>query len=296
MAILKEGGNAVKGVSPINQENVAATLKKLYSTVLPVLGLKKKDTALLGSTGKKKPGESSGDIDMAVDAGRILYGLNINDAKNLWNEAGKKLKGKVKQVVVNPGSGVISFLFPIENTNGKQKGENVQVDLMVVDDIKLAAFTFWSPASEESKYKGVYRNILLSAVAGQMEYKVLKKGYDEQGEEIPVTFERNFIDMKRGLKRGLQTRIGKTGKLFASGRKQTVASKVIANEPEQIVKMMFGPDFGPADVKSFEAILALLDHPKFINRKNKKAILKEAANIFKNIRGLVAPKELKAYL
>lgn len=294
-SMLIEGGNAVKGASPINQENVAATLTHLYKTILPAIGITKNDLKLLGSTGKKRPGESSGDIDMAVDAGRIIYALNVKDAKDLWAAVGKALKGKVKQLVTNPGTGVISFTFPISNTNGKQKGQVVQTDLMVVDDIHLAGFTFWSPSSEESKYKGVQRNIMLSAVATHMDYKILKKGYDEQGKEIPVTFERNFIDMKRGLKRGLQTRIGKTGKLFASGRKQTVASKVVSDQPDEIVKMMFGPKFGPSDVTSLESILRVLDDPACIQHKNKKEIMKSAAETFKLIRGMVLPSELKKY-
>lgn len=294
-AYIDESGNAVKGTSPINQENVAATLKKLYKTILPIFGLTEKDVRLLGSTGKKKAGESSGDIDLAVDAGKILYNLNIKDSHKLFDLVTKKLKGKVKQVTAFPGVGVVSFVFPIENTNGNQTGETVQTDFMVIDDINLAAFTFWSPTSEESKYKGFYRNIMLAASATHLNLKILKKGYNDKGEEIPVTFERNFMDNKRGLIRGLQTRIGKTGKLFSSGRKKTLATKVVADTPEKIVQMLYGPDFGPENVRSFEAIIRLLDHPKNIQKKNKAKILTSAAEIIGHIKGLVMPPELKRY-
>lgn len=293
---LLESGNAVSGARPINQENVEETLKNLYKTIFPILKITEKDIRLLGSTGKKRPGESSGDIDLAVDSTKLLYNFNIKDANTLFDVVAKALKKKVKQVVTFPGVGVVSFIFPIANTNGKQAGEYVQTDLMVVDDIDLAAFTFWSPTSEESKYKGFYRSIMLAAAATHIDFKVLKKGYDERGEEIPVTFERHFMDNKRGLVRGLQTRIGKTGKLFSSGRKKTLVSKVVADTPDQIVKMLFGPDFGPEHVRSFEAIIKLLDDPRNIQKKNKTKILQSAAEIMGLIKGLVMPKELKRYV
>ena len=293
---LQEGGNAVPGASRINQDNVQATLDKLFKLIFPRLGINKKDIGLLGSTGKKKPGESSGDVDVAINADALLVSLDIRDAKNLYNAIADKLKGKVKQIVTAPGFGTVSFAFPIQNKDGKQKNQTVQVDLMIVNNVKLANFQFWSPTSEESKYKGIYRNIMLSAVANVLDFKTIKTGYDEQGEEVPVTFERNFMDLKRGVVRGIQTRLGKTGKLFANGRKQTVSTKVLADTPEDIVQLLFGPAFGPEDVRSFEAILKLLTHPKFISKHKKSDILKFAAGTMNKIKGLVLPPELKAYV
>ena len=78
--LLNEGGNAVEGVSRINQENVAKTLKSFYSKVLPVLRITKNDTAVLGSTGKKLPGGSSGDIDIAVSRPALVM-IGMSEAR-----------------------------------------------------------------------------------------------------------------------------------------------------------------------------------------------------------------------
>ena len=60
-------------VSPINQENVAATLDDIYDRFISgFLHLYPgKDTATLGSTGKRLNGEQSSDIDIALDYSRL---------------------------------------------------------------------------------------------------------------------------------------------------------------------------------------------------------------------------------
>jgi len=69
---LNEGGNVVTNVTRINQENVEATLKEIYKKAVPALGISKKNTGLLGSTGKKNLGSSSGDIDLSVDLSPVV--------------------------------------------------------------------------------------------------------------------------------------------------------------------------------------------------------------------------------
>ena len=65
--LVVEGGNALDGVVRINQENVQATLSDIYSKLFPALKLDDTNTAILGSTGKRLPGGSSGDIDIGID-------------------------------------------------------------------------------------------------------------------------------------------------------------------------------------------------------------------------------------
>ena len=64
---IKEGGGAVGDVVRINQENVEATLKAISTKIIKPLKITNKDIGVLGSTGKRKPGGSSGDIDIAID-------------------------------------------------------------------------------------------------------------------------------------------------------------------------------------------------------------------------------------
>ena len=294
---LKEGGGAVMGVDRINQENVEATLKAISKGVVSVLKIKDNDTAVLGSTGKKKAGGSSGDIDLAIDANKVLRANGIQIADELFDFIANKVKKKSKSAVSNRGTGVISLKWPISNTDGKQANKKVQLDLMIVDNIELAKFNFWSPHEEQSKWKGIYRNILLSSMASVMNLKVLEKGYDENNKEIPVLFKRNFIDLKRGLIRGLQTRIGKSGKLFAKGRKQTLETEVLEDQPEGIVKAVLGPTFTVRDAETFESLFKILDSPRYPYKSKKREVINTfVAVIKKSHKGLVVPDEMEEFV
>ncbi|MFB5634984.1 MAG: hypothetical protein ACE5SV_09010 [Candidatus Nitrosomaritimum aestuariumsis] len=255
--------------------------------------MKKDHVATLGSTGKKAPKETSGDIDLALDVTRILENNKISKSSELFKFVLEKAK-KFGSVKPSEGFGVMSLAWPITNTDGEQKGQSVQLDLMLVDSLDLAKFTFWSPSHEQSKWKGVYRNMMLSAIASHMDFKTLEVGFDESGEEIPVKFERNFVDLRRGLIRGLQTRIGATGKLLSKGRKKTLSTTVVSDQPVEIIRMMLGPDFSVNDAVSFESLLKILDHPKFLYKSKKKDILKTMVKTIKNA-NVVLPKELEKF-
>ena len=293
---IKEGGGAVGDVDRINQENVEATLKAISTKIIKPLKITNKDIGVLGSTGKRKPGGSSGDIDIAIDANKVLRANAIQIADELFDFIAGKAKKVSNTVVSNKGTGVISLQFPISNTDGKQKNKKVQLDLMIVDNLDLAKFNFWSPHEEQSKWKGIYRNIILSSMASVMDFEVLEKGYDENDVEVPTLFKRNFIDLKRGLMRGLQTRIGKSGKLFAKGRKQTLETKVLENQPEGIIKAILGPAFTVRDAESFESLFKILDHPKYLYRSKKKEIIKTFIAVISKSKGLVVPDEMERFV
>ncbi|OUX29750.1 MAG: hypothetical protein CBE24_07900 [bacterium TMED264] len=293
---IKEGGGAVGDVDRINQENVEATLKAISTKIIKPLKITTKDIGVLGSTGKRKPGGSSGDIDIAIDANKVLRANAIQIADELFDFIAGKAKKVSNTVVSNKGTGVISLQFPISNTDGKQKNKKVQLDLMIVDNLDLAKFNFWSPHEEQSKWKGIYRNIILSSMASVMDFEVLEKGYDENDVEVPTLFKRNFIDLKRGLMRGLQTRIGKSGKLFAKGRKQTLETKVLENQPEGIIKAILGPAFTVKDAESFESLFKILDHPKYLYRSKKKEIIKTFIAVISRSKGLVVPDEMERFV
>ena len=293
---IKEGGGAVGDVDRINQENVEATLKAISTKIIKPLKITSKDIGILGSTGKKKPRGSSGDIDIAINANKVLRANAIQVADELFDFIEGKAKKVSNTVVSNKGTGVISLQFPISNTDGKQKNKKVQLDLMIVDNLDLAKFNFWSPHEEQSKWKGIYRNIILSSMASVMDFEVLEKGYDDNDVEVPTLFRRNFIDLKRGLMRGLQTRIGKSGKLFAKGRKQTLETEVLENQPEGIVKAILGPAFTVRDAESFESLFKILDHPKYLYRSKKKEIIKTFIAVISISKGLVVPDEMERFV
>ena len=78
-----ESGNAISDSRPFEQEEIPGTVTWIEKNVFPSLGINGlgDDAAILGSAGKKLPGVTSGDIDMALSADKIAgtLGASLND-------------------------------------------------------------------------------------------------------------------------------------------------------------------------------------------------------------------------
>lgn len=269
--IIVEGGNAIKSSTRIHQENVADTVEDIYKKLLPLLKLKKDDTSMLGSTGKKKPGGSSGDIDLALSIQSLMKNNNLETTKDIYDYLVKQTHTITHELKDMRQMGLISIAWPIANTDGTQEGEFVQLDLMVVDSIDWATWAYYSPAEWESPWKGLYRNEILYSIAKYMDYTVLKTAMDKEGVEVPAEWERNFFDLGKGLLKGSQTAIGKNG---LTKTVKTIDKILIDNSPDVVVKMMFGPKFTEHDILTWEETFKHLTSADFIYKNKLNDILK----------------------
>jgi len=264
--ILLEGGNAFAGKSSrINQDNVAATLETIYSDLLPKLGLSKKDTALLGSTGKKKSGESSGDIDIAIDTKILLF---KNKSLKTLDDLAKFVNKEVNKFAlarILPGNGIVSALWKIENIDGNQPDDRVQLDLMLSDDLSFASFMFHSPSSWESQWKGYYRNIMMSSISffAQKEVKEIVDGEEAVWEKI-------LLNYTNGMFKTVLSRKGKKGLLK---NPKTLSRTFMTKSPDEIVNVLFGDSFHANDIMTWEDTLAAINSPKFRFKKIKSKII-----------------------
>lgn len=272
---LMEGGNAIKTSSRINQLNVQKTLDAIYADVLPKLNLKKSDTTLLGSTGKKdpeqngKPEGSSGDIDLGISMKAIMKANGLKDKDEVFaflKDVGKSYKG----CQAFPGLDVVSIGYPIVNADGKQEDKIVQLDLMPVDDLKYAAWSYYSPGHGESKYKALYPKEIYYACARYCDTQVTEKG-EFDGEEVPATWDRFFFDLAKGLMKGTQSRKGK--KKLIKGVK-TVEKKVVSTDPQAVVNKFFGSAFKPNEVQTWEQVWDVIMSDDFILKDKLQDILK----------------------
>jgi hypothetical protein len=267
---LKEGGNAVADVVRINQENSMATVEDVLSEFLPLLKIKKADTAILGSTGKKAPKGSSGDIDMAISSVALLKANNVDTFDDIMDHiisAVKKGGHKFKDM---RGIGIVSFAYPITNEDGLQAGEFVQVDFMVMQNVKFAAWAFFSPSYLESEFKGVYRNFLNFNIAKNAKLVVNKIDPETK---TPVEWSRYWIDNQKGLAFGTQTNLSpKTGKIVKTLR--AIDKKTVSYDPDEIVEFLYGVGVKARDVESFENSLKAVMSNKFPNKSKRNIILK----------------------
>lgn len=268
---LKEGGNAVEGVGRINQENVSDTLRSLYGKLLPKLKLKPSNISSLGSTGKKAPGGTSGDIDIGVEIKSLMRASKKKTLPDLYAYVFQVAKSLTATTVKdNRGFGTISFSFPIVNKDGKQAGKLIQVDLFLVDSLDYAGWVYYGPHYTESQLGGVYRNILIGHLAKYSSMKVLKS----QAGEVTVR-ERLLFDLTRGLMKVVQSREGKTGivKNF-----KTIDRELVSQNPQEIVNILFGAKYSPSDLLTFESVLKAIMSKNFPLPEARKNIIKDTEN------------------
>lgn len=70
-----------------------STLNDIYRRLLPELNLTEDDVKPAGSAGKKAPGETSGDIDLAVDENTLISRNDFTDPEEYFDrieEIGEK--------------------------------------------------------------------------------------------------------------------------------------------------------------------------------------------------------------
>lgn len=155
MIRLTEGG-AMAGVGAIHKDEIEPTLDSLEK----VLGIDLKNNTL-GSVGKK---EFSGDIDIALDISNEDLPAFVEKLKKI-PEVLDLAKSSVIMTKVK-----IADYDPKKQVEGKPRTGYVQVDFMPGDPGWLKTF-YHAPHEKDSKYKGVFRNILISSIAAHLDRK-----------------------------------------------------------------------------------------------------------------------------
>jgi len=161
---LLEGGNVFKDADGnpltgrINQSDVAATVQWLEA----LTGLEFPRERWLGSTGRKP---TSGDMDMAVDASEISKEQLAAKLTQWAVSHGEDPKSWVKK------AGEVHLRTPI---NGNPQNGYVQTDFMFFPNLDWGQFYYGG--ADDSAYKGMNRNVLMSSIAKQQGLKVGANG------------------------------------------------------------------------------------------------------------------------
>ena len=142
-------GGSLPGVGAIHIEEINPTLEQLEKA----LDLDLKDF-VLGSVGKR---EFSGDIDVALnlkpeDIPEFVEKLKKNP---LVHDIAKSSVIMTKVQIVN---------YDESKSDGRPRTGYVQLDFMPGDPGWLKTY-YHSPSEKESKYKGVFRNLMIASIA-----------------------------------------------------------------------------------------------------------------------------------
>ena len=136
MDLILEGGAAVDG-RRILQSEVPVILDKVEE-ILSGLGLVRgEDWDIVGSAGKKKAEDTSGDIDICIKKDRMKDVLGSGDGRmDVYNDLANHLESLgYDRYVVQPGFSQVSFGMPINDVD-----DVVQVDFMLVRNLEWSKF------------------------------------------------------------------------------------------------------------------------------------------------------------
>lgn len=160
--IINEGGNVFKDANGqpvtqrISQTDVKPTIAWLEQ-LLPTLDLQNNT---LGSTGIK---DTSGDLDIAVDAGQITKDQLVAHLTQWAVSHGFKPEEWIKK-----SGTAVHFKTPIV---GRPDQGYVQTDFMFLNNIPWSKFVLGAMPAD-SQYKGRERNVLMNSIAKSMGYKL----------------------------------------------------------------------------------------------------------------------------
>jgi len=240
--ILKEGGS-MPGVGPIHIDEIEPTLDALEK----ILKIDLKDN-VLGSVGKK---QFSGDIDVAIQlAPEEIEGFV------------EKLK-KVPEIMDLAKSSVIMTKVKIVNFDQskqtlKPRTGFVQVDFMPGDPGWMKTY-YHSPSETESKYKGVFRNIMIATIAAVLDRK---DSEETIADGRPTESERWMWSPADGLVRIRRTPVpNKKGDGFTKKNKNEIIGDPI-KDAAGIAKALKLD--GPQDLNSYESLKKAIEqnYPK----------------------------------
>ena len=245
-SLINEGGNAVTA-NPIP----AYITPLLYKEVEDAILKENPDIKMvpLGSVGKKNDNQFNGDIDIAI---------KLDNKKELSELIDKVFPDLEKNPNTTPS--IVSISYPY---NKEGKSGNAQVDFMIVKDIDFAKFFYHSPdfKKNESKFKGATRAKMLSIIVSCIPVEDAKDEYFEDGKTVKKHWKYTFNT--EGVFRQLLDYTGKKGPL-KNPKKVKEFEKLIANDPDNCIKFIFGDNGKIEDCNSAESLWkAVHDKNKF---------------------------------
>lgn len=247
------GGLAIKTSSKIP----AKIAEKLGNDIIDMIsGKQKVSCCLLGSTGKKKDDDYSGDIDIAVELEYTEKNIDkiYNFVVDYFNATDMHL---------SKGFKILSVGIPFDNET-----KIAQVDFMFVKSLENAKFVYHSPnyKKDESAYKGASRTDLMRSVISET--------------PVPAEYDNEEYFKSGDLKSWWQFSLSGDGELWLKHKtlqskkdpeksvKNPITikedSKLYETDPDKIVEIIFGEDCDRiSDLNSFESEVKFLLSDKY---------------------------------
>lgn len=269
--LILEGGAAVNG-RRILQSEVPSIIDKA-DEILSGLGLVRgEDWDMVGSAGKKKAEDTSGDIDICIKKDRMKEVLGSGDGRmDVYNDLAKYLEGLgYDRYVVQPGFSQVSFGMPIADAD-----DVVQIDFMLVRSLEWSKFTQASPdyTKDESKYKGHVRNVLMMCIVKYCFKRTTKRVTLDDDSVVDGETENFVIRLTDGLYKTRKNWFGKKGdSMVKTANLMHEYDELITDTPQGLIDLLFN-DGTMDDFLSFETLYDAFMSDRFKFPENRERIL-----------------------
>ena len=269
--LILEGGAAVNG-RRILQSEVPSIIDRA-DEILSGLGLVRgEDWDMVGSAGKKKAEDTSGDIDICIKKDRMKEVLGSGDGRmDVYNDLAKYLEGLgYDRYVVQPGFSQVSFGMPINDAD-----DVVQIDFMLVRSLEWSKFTQASPdyTKDESKYKGHVRNVLMMCIVKYCFKRTTKRVTLDDDSVVDGETENFVIRLTDGLYKTRKNWFGKKGdSMVKTANLMHEYDELITDTPQGLIDLLFN-DGTMDDFLSFETLYDAFMSDRFKFPENRERIL-----------------------
>ena len=269
--LILEGGAAVNG-RRILQSEVPSIIEKV-DEILSGLGLVRgEDWDMVGSAGKKKAEDTSGDIDICIKKDRMKEVLGSGDGRmDVYNDLGNYLEGLgYDRYIVQQGFSQVSFGMPINDAD-----DIIQVDFMLVRNLEWSKFTQASPdyTKDESKYKGHVRNVLMMCIVKYCFKRTTKRVTLDDDSVVDGETENFVIRLTDGLYKTRKNWFGKKGdSMVKTANLMHEYDELITDTPQGLIDLLFN-DGSIEDFLSFETLYDAFMSDRFKFPENRERIL-----------------------
>ena len=266
--LILEGGAAVNG-RRILQSEVPSILDKI-DEILSGLGLVRgEDWDIVGSAGKKKAEDTSGDIDISIVRRKLEEVFETSDLKLLFNKLGKYLEdlGYDRQKI---SFDQVSFGLPINDDE-----DIIQVDFEISRSLEWSRFAKYSPdyRKDESKYKGHVRNLLMMCIIKYCFKRTTKRVTLDDDSVVDGEIETFVIRLADGLYKTRKSWIGARGMKKHDGGPMHEYDELITDTPQGFIDLIFDDGVTVDDFLSFETLFSAFMSDKFKFPENRERIL-----------------------
>lgn len=273
---LLEGGNAVDTNSAVPKEH----LKSTVVNGLKMIGIRK--YSMVGNVSKP----ILGDIDVAISKDDIgkLSGTKSVVRKEFYAAIEEYLKKKKVPYAIQSGFDQFNILVPLLDSKGKPveavdkdgkklgKPGKIQLDVFVGNVKWMKDAMSGAPGS---KYKSVYRNVLLATMFS----KIIMKS---KTPDVKRKFQFNF-------KNGVELVLFKDG---AKGKKIKLNKRLITSDANDISRILFDDSVKWKDINDFEKVWKHFKSSKFKFPNLRNDITNEFKNTLERMKKPI-PTEIK---